>query len=137
MKTLSIISAWLSVIILFGMMWMLSGEFTIAKGQLFDLPAYGNQDGVQTDLVAVVFPSARETLVFFDDSRYSLSDEESLGKLRSHLSEAVGKATNPSLLVLSDRRVTTGELMCITSVAKKSGVEKLLLAERKSEKTTE
>lgn len=133
MKTLSIISAWLSVIILFGMMWIVSGKFTIAQGQLFDLPSYGNHDGVDADLVAVVFPSQRETLIFFDDSRYVLSDDESLDKFGAHLREAIGKAANPSLLVLSDRRVTTGELMCLTSVAKRSGVEKLLLAERKIE----
>lgn len=134
MKTLSIISAWLSVIILFGMLWMVSGKFSLAKGQLFDLPACGDEDGVITDLVAIVFPSDRETLVFFDDSRYSLSEEESLGKFQAHLGEAVAKTENRSLLILTDRRVTTGELMGLTSVAKKSGVEKLLVAQRKVER---
>lgn len=137
MKTLSIISAWLSVIILFGMMWILSGKFTIAKGQLFDLPSFGNDEGVVTDLVAIVFPAERDTLVFFDDSRYSLSDEDSLGRLQSHLEEVAKRATSPSLLLLSDKRVTTGELMQITAAAKKSGIEKLLLAERKIEKVGE
>lgn len=137
MKTLSIISAWLSTIILFGMMWIVSGRFSIAQGQLFDLPAYGNEDGVITDLVAIVFPSERETLVFFDDSRYSLSEEESLGKLSAHLCESVAKTPHRSLLVLSDKRVTTDEIMRLVSVAKKSGVTKLLLAERKIEKVGE
>ncbi len=137
MKTLSIISAWLSVIILFGMMWLVGGKFTIAKGQLFDLPSFGNDEGAVTDLVAIVFPAARDTLVFFDDSRYSLSDEESLEKFQSHLEEVAKKATNPSLLLLSDKRVTAGELMQITTIAKKSGIEKLLLAERRIEKAGE
>lgn len=137
MKTLSIISAWLSVIILFGMMWLLGGKFTIAKGQLFDLPSFGNDEGAVTDLVAIVFPAARDTLVFFDDSRYSLSDEESLEKFQSHLEEVTKKATNPSLLLLSDKRVTAGELMQITTIAKKSGIAKLLLAERRIEKAGE
>lgn len=137
MKTLSLISAWLSVVILFGMMWMISGKFTIAKGQLFDLPSYGDEEGVVADVVAIVFPSARETLVFFDDARYSLSDEESLGKFQTHLSEVINKSANSSLLVLSDKRVSVGELMGLTSAAKKSGVARLLLAERKLEKTGE
>lgn len=137
MKTLSIISAWLSVVILFGMMWIVSGKFTIAKGQLFDLPAYGDEDGLETEIVAIAFPSARETLIFFDDARYSLSDEESLDKFRSHLGEVVGKTSNASLLVLLDKRVTADEIMCLASTAKKSGVAKLLLAERRIEKTNE
>lgn len=119
------------------MLWMVAGKFTIAKGQLFDLPSLGDEDGVATDLVAIVFPSARETLVFFDDSRYSLSDEDSIAKFQVHLSESVLKAANPALLMLTDRRVTTGELMRLTLVAKNSGVQKLLLAERKVEKPTE
>lgn len=137
MKTLSIISAWLSVIILFGLMWMVSGKFSRAEGQLFDLPSYGDKDGIVTELVAIVFPSARDTLVFFDDSRYSLSEEESLGKFQAHLSEAAGKFAHPSLLVLADKRVTTDQLMRLTTSAKKSGVEKLLLAERRIETTVE
>lgn len=116
---------------------MTSGKFTIAKGQLFDLPSYGDEEGVVTDVVAIVFPSARETLVFFDDARYSLSDEESLVKFQAHLGEVIDKSANSSLLVLSDKRVSIGELMCLTSAAKKSGVTKLLLAERKLEKTAE
>ncbi len=73
---------------------MISGKFTIAKGQLFDLPSYGDEEGVVADVVAIVFPSARETLVFFDDARYSLSDEESLGKFQTHLSEVINKSAN-------------------------------------------
>lgn len=137
MKTLSIISAWLSVIILFGLMWMVSGKFSRAEGQLFDLPSYGDKDGVVTELVAIVFPSARDTLVFFDDSRYSLSEDESLMKFQAHLSEAAAKFAHPSLLILADKRVTTDQLMRLTASAKKSGVEKLLLAERRVEKSVE
>lgn len=116
---------------------MIAGKFTIAKGQLFDLPAIGDSDGLVTDLVAIAFPAQRDTLVFFDDSRYSLTDEESLEKFKAHISEVVQKSKNQSLLVLVDKRVTTAELMRLSSAAKKSGVKKLLLAERKIEKMRE
>lgn len=137
MKTLSLISAWLSVVILGMMMWILAGKFSKAEGQLFELPSYGDREGLVTELVAIVFPASHDTLVFFDDARYSLSDEESLANFQVHLSEAVEKSNRPYLLVLADKRVTTDELMHLTSTAKKSGVEKLLLAERRSEKTPE
>lgn len=137
MKNLSIISAWLSVIILSFMMWMLAGKFSRAEGLLFDLPSYGDKDGIVTDLVAIVFPSERDTLVFFDDSRYSLLDDVSLDRFRVHLSEIVGKSARPSLLVLTDKRVTADELMRLASTARRSGIEKLLMAERRIEKTVE
>lgn len=137
MKLLSLISAWLTVLILGAMMWILAGKFSMAEGQLFELPSYGDREGIVTDLVAIVFPSSRDTLVFFDDSRYSLSDEEALLNFQTHLCETAGKTKNPSLLVLADKRVTTDELMRLTSVAKKSGIERLLLAERRIEKQGE
>jgi biopolymer transport protein ExbD len=75
-------------------------------------------------------PLRHETLVFFDDSRYMLSDASSLSALEERLSERVSRTERKTLLVLADRRVNGGELMEIASLAKRSGAEKVLFAEK-------
>ncbi|MCQ2367614.1 MAG: biopolymer transporter ExbD [Kiritimatiellae bacterium] len=137
MKNLSIISAWLSVVFLLVMIWMIGGTFTSAKGVLFDLPAYGANEGDSSALVAVVFPSARETLVFVDDARYQIDDESSLERFESHLREVASRQANRSLILMVDKRVPTDELMKLASVAKRAGIVRILIAERKAENINE
>ena len=125
---------WLTVILLLMMMVLVGGTFTSAKGVLFDLPEGTLADGEATGLVALVMPTAHETLVFFDDSRYLLGDAASVKTLREHFAESVRRSGDKTLLVLADRRVSGGELFKFAAIAKKGGVEKVLFAEKTQEK---
>ena len=132
MKPLAAAVPWLTVALLLMMFYLLGGKLTSAEGVLFDLPATELAENEPTSLVALVMPMPRETLVFFDDSRYSLGDEVSFAAFGEHLADRIDKAEGKTLLVLADRRVAGGELMRIAAAARKSGAERILFAEKKS-----
>lgn len=122
---------WITVGILLLMFYLIAGTFTSAKGVLFDLPAAGMDEGVRTKLVALVMPRANETLVFFDNARFLLSDPASVASFGSQLAERATKTGETSLLVLADRRVAGGDLMRLAGLAKANGIERILFAERR------
>ncbi len=127
---------WITVGLLLLMFHLMGGTFTSAEGILFDLPDNGLSEGEETKLVALVMPmtresTRRETLVFFDDARYTLGDDASEAVFSEQLSERATKTGDRALLVLADRRVAGGELMRLAALAKKGGIQRLLFAERK------
>ena len=124
---------YLTVLLLLLMFHMIGEKLTSAKGMLFDLPVGNMADGERTDLVAVVVPVRHETLVFFDDSRYLLGDAASRSSLAERLTERAGRSGGKTLLVLADRRVVGGELMQLAAVARRSGLDRILFAERRKE----
>lgn len=135
---------WLTVLVLLLMLYMVAGTLYTSKGILFDLPdASGLEEGESAPLVALAVPMPRkasasdETLVFFDDARYSLGDDASAAAFASHLEERVAKTSRRTLLVLADRRISSGELMKIASLAKRSGAKGILFAEKRAGKAEE
>ena len=122
---------WISLVLLGLMFHVIGGTLTSAKGALFDLPDAGLEDGETTEMVALVMHVARETLVFFDDSRFSLGDQSSISALKDQLSERVSRADRKTLLVLADRRVASGDIMRFASIARESGVSRVLFAEKR------
>ena len=119
---------YLTVCLLLIMMHMVGGTMTSCRGVLFDLPDGALSDGEASELVALVMPVQHETMIVFDDARYLLGDAASMRSFGEDLSGSVERRTGKSLLILADRRVSTGHLMEIVSVAKRSGVGKVLLA---------
>ena len=124
---------YVTVLLLLLMLHVAGGALTAAKGVLFDLPDSGLSDGAPTKLVALMLPRDRETLVFFDDSRYVLGDDSSLRTLGENLSEHAERSADSTLLVLADRRVSGGDLMKFAAVAKENGVARILFAGRRGE----
>lgn len=124
---------YVTVLLLLLMMHVTGGALTAAKGVLFDLPDAGGDDGAATKLVALMLPHDDETLVFFDDSRYVLGDEASLGTLGENLSARAEKGHSRTLLVLADRRVSGGDLMKFAAMARRSGVDRILFAGKNKE----
>ena len=119
---------YLTVILLVLMMHMVGGTLTSSKGVLFDLPDEGFAEGEETGLVALVMPVQRETMVMFDDVRYLVDDAASMRSLSENLAECAVRQPGKALLVLADRRVSTGQLMEVVSAAKRSGIGRVLLA---------
>ena len=128
---------YVTVILLFVLLLTISGTLTSAKGVLFDLPAGTRDDGEQADLVALVLPLPHDTVVFFDDSRYLLDDPTSMRSFGENLSASVSHSERKALMVLADRRVSTGALMALADAARKSGVRRVLFAERRAGGTEE
>ena len=128
---------WVTVLTLAVMLWLIGGTFTAAEGVLFDLPEGDLAEGDPTSLVALMLPSGRDTLVFFDDARYTLGDRGSLAAFGEHLAGRVEKSGGTTLVVLADRRVTGGDLSKLAGVARWGGVKKLLFANRRKELSAE
>ena len=119
---------YLTVGLLLLMMQMIGGTLTAYRGVLFDLPGGDFADGDSQGMVALVMPVQRETMVVFDDVRYLLGDAASMRSFAESLADGTGRREGKSLLILADRRVSTGDLMEVVSAAKRSGVSKVLLA---------
>ena len=124
---------YLTIVLLLLMMHMVGGTLTAYKGVLFDLPDGVFVAGDDSELVALVMPVQRETMVIFDDVRYLLGDAVSMRSFSENLAERTGRNSGKSLLILSDRRVSTGYLMEVVSAAKRGGVGKVLLAGKRGE----
>lgn len=137
MRSFSSAVPWITVGMLLLMMHLISGTLTSAQGVVFDLPGCSSSDGETTDLVALVMPTERETLVFFDDARYIVGDDASMTVFGRHLSERAELVKHRTLLVMTDRRVPGGELMRLAEVARQSGLDKVLFAEKRREDKTE
>ena len=127
------VAPWLSVMLIFTLIYLMSGELTASKGMLIELPKAELQQGEQTDLVAVVLPmpQVRRPLVFFDDTRYFVDDPRSMASFSEHLNDRLNGGDHHSLLLLADKDIASGVLMRLMATAKKSGVEKVLIAEKR------
>ncbi len=122
---------YLTVGLLLVQLRFVSGTLTAAEGTLFDLPDAVPTDAVTETPVALMMPVPRETLVFFDDTRYLMGDDASMRALGEQLASRFARREKQSLLVLADRRVSAGEMMRFASLAKANGVARILFAEKR------
>ena len=104
---------------------------------LFDLPEAGAADSAQPGLVALLIPGDAEgaetddTLIYFDDARYVLSDQTSLDEFSSRLGDRAVETKCGVLTVLSDRRVPAGDIMKVMALAKSRRLLHVQLAEKR------
>ena len=120
----------LTICLLLIMMHMVAGTMTSYRGVLFELPDGVPSDGEASELVALVMPVQHETMIVFDDARYLLGDAASMRSFAEDLSGSAERRAVKTLLILADKRVSTGHLMEVVSAAKRSGVGKVLLADK-------
>lgn len=128
LKTASFAVPWVTVGLLFLMMCMVGQTLSTARGVLVDLPEGGGEEGARTSLTALVLSMPKENLLFFDDARFSLDDETSLGGFGRQLSERVQKTKETTLLIVADRRIASGRLLHLADIARNSGVRRVLFA---------
>ena len=132
LKPLSILAPWLSTGLLLAMIVMIGGVLTTAEGTLFELPEKGAGDVADTSAAALVMSTEQGTVVFFDDTRYVLSDEGQMAKFGDQLHERMNLSDTSTLLLLADRRVKGGELLELAELAKRSGARRILFAGKKT-----
>jgi len=122
---------YLCVILCLVMLGFVGGTMMRNPGVVFDLPDSGVDEGELTGLVALVVPLANDTMVFFDDSRYMVSEAGWKDSFLEHLSDQAARREQHSLMVLADRRVSAEVLMNLASIAKRSGIAKVMFAEKR------
>ena len=139
---------WITLTLLLALFAIIGDRLPQVPGMVCDLPApvvRQNEEKdrdkgllppvpVSTGLAALVLPAAGdggETLVFFDDARYSLSDETSIAVLKDRLGVRAGAETSGTFLLLADRRVPAGDVMRLVGIARESGLTRVQIAERR------
>lgn len=132
LKPVMAVAPYLTVGLLLLMLHLIGGTLASSRGVFFDLPSGTFTDLEKTDLVALVMPMARETVVFFDDSRYVVGDPASMLSFSESLAARTGREEK-SLLLLADRRVSAGDVMTLLSIARAQKVSRVLVAGRKEE----
>ena len=136
-KPLVAAAPWVTLALLLAMFALIGGRLTAAPGVVFDLPDPVSGQATVPGMAALVLPSshgegdAHETLVFFDDARYTLSDDLSASALREQFAQRARDDAQGTLLLLADRRVSAGEIMKIVGFARESGVKQVQIAEKR------
>lgn len=129
---------WIGFALVLGAISLVQGRATAAPGTVFDLPPGNCTEGDAAELVALVLPqpgqddaSAADTLVFFDDARYILSDAASRDALAEAISTRAAASRTLTLLAMVDRRVVSGEMMAFVNLARANGIRHIQVAEKK------
>lgn len=127
---------WVTLALLLVMFALMQGRLAVAPGVSFDLPEPVGAEAETSGLVAFVASMSRnrgappETLVFFDDARYPLSDAAARAQLRERLGERVAAEASGTLVLLVDRRINTGDVILLTGLAREAGVSRVQIAEK-------
>ena len=125
---------WATLALLLALFSLVSRQATVATGLSFELPEGTAGDVQAASLAAIVAPvpgEAEKTLVFFDDARYVFPDASSESSLAANLAERVASSADKSMLLLADRRVASGDLMKLAGIARRAGVTRLSVAEKR------
>lgn len=141
LRALSSAVPWITVFVLFLMIAKIGGMFFLDRGTAIELPD-GVGDVMKSHTVAFLFYTDEGALVFFDDTRYMLKSPSQMEKFSKQLSTEISyvpvadantEASGPVMLLLVDRRVSVEDQMKVVRIARKSGVARVLLAEKKEE----
>ena len=126
---------WVTLTVLLALFAIIGDRLPQVPGLLCDLPPAKASEGVPASLAALVLPGAgaetAETLVFFDDARYSLSDEASVASLKEHLGLRAAAESSGTIILLADRRVPSGDIHRLAGLARDSGLRRVQIAERR------
>ena len=125
---------WITLTLLLALFAFIGDRLPQVPGIMCDLPQPVAGQAQATGLAALVLPGAsagEETLVFFDDARYSLSDESSVSTLKERLGARSLAEPSNTFLLLADRRVPAGDIMRLVGIARESGLSRVQIAERR------
>ncbi len=137
LRSLSQMAPWLTLVLLVVMFVFLQGALAPVPTVAFDLPDSTVADSAQPGLVALLLPGDVEggqtdgTLIFFDDARYVLSDPAGVEEFSGRLGERAVETKCGTLTLLADRRVPTGDVMQVMSIARSRQLSNVQLAEKR------
>jgi biopolymer transport protein ExbD len=135
-RTLLAAVPWLNAAVLAVLLLAVHGQLAVAPGVVFDLPRAPLREGVRQGLTALMIevardaPGGEETLIFFDDDRYSAQDGEQMVMLSERLKNRMALGRSRELLLLADKRVPHGDVIRFVNVAREAGVLRVNVAEK-------
>lgn len=127
---------WLDCVIIVVLLLLVKRQTVISPGVVFDLPRATFREGMYAGLTALMItvardtPGGEETLIFFDDDRYSTQDAEQMSVLTERVKSRVALGARNELLLLADKRVPHGDVVRFVNAVREAGVQRVNVAEK-------
>jgi len=127
---------WVNALVIIVLLFAVNQRMVVSPGVVFDLPKTELREGTHVGLTALMIsvardaPGGEETLIFFDDDRYSAQDAEQMAVLSERVKSRVVLNARKELLLLADKRVPHGDVMRFVSAMRKAGVPRVNVAEK-------
>lgn len=127
---------WINVVVIVVMLLLVNHRTVISPGVVFDLPRATFREGMYVGLTALMItvardtPGGEETLIFFDDDRYSTQDSDQMTVFTERVQSRLALGARNELLLLADKRVPHGDVVRFVSAVRKAGVQRVNVAEK-------
>lgn len=127
---------WLNGIVIIVLLLAVNQRMVVSPGVMFDLPRAPFREGMHTGLTALMISVARdtpggdETLIFFDDDRFSAQDPDQMAMLSERVKNRVALGARRELLLLADKRVRHGDVVTMVNAVREAGVQRVNVAEK-------
>ncbi len=127
---------WFNAVVLVVLLLAVNRRMVVSPGVMFDLPRAPLREGMHAGLTALMISVARdtpggdETLIFFDDDRFSAQDPEQMTMLCERIRNRVALGVRRELLLLADKRVRHGDVMLFVNAVREAGVQRVNVAEK-------
>lgn len=127
---------WVDVVFLVILFLLVGSKVVLQPGVVIALPEAPFTDGTPFGLMAVVLSvgggigAAREEIVFFDDERFRVRDEEQVKKLKAAFARANREHIEAGLIIQADQRVRHGTVVSLMNMARDVGIPRVNVAEK-------
>ena len=127
---------WVNVLVIVVLLLAVNQRLVVSPGVVFDLPRAELREGTHVGLTALMIsvvrdtPGGEETLIFFDDDRFSTQDADQMATLSERVKSRVALNARKELLLLADKRVPHGDVMRFVNAMRKAGVPRVNVAEK-------
>lgn len=130
---------WLDSIIIIVLLLVVNNRLAIVPGMVFDLPRAPLRTGVHSaynGLTAVMIPVVHdvaqggETLIFFDDERFAMQDEDFAERLSLKVRERIHASARHDMLLLADKHIPHGDVIQFVNVVREAGVNRVNVGEK-------
>jgi len=124
------IAPWLSLVLLVFTFLAVGSQVLVQPGVVVELPSAPFTDGFQSRWLAVILSvpgqgDRRESIVFFDDERFRLSEPAQVEALRLALQRKLRELPDPFLVIQADRSVEYGSIVQVVNLARQAGVKRV------------
>lgn len=127
---------WINAVVIVVLVVAVNQRMSISPGMVFDLPRGTFREGIHAGLTALMIavdrdvPGEAETLIFFDDDRYSSQDPDQIALLSERVKSRIALSARREILLLADKRVPHGDVVRFVNAMREAGVQRVSVAEK-------
>lgn len=127
---------WMDIVLLFLVFLFINDKFVLQPGAVIELEEADFVDGLRPGAMLVVTSvkgsrlGQRDEMVFFDDVRFLVAQEDQMAGLQEAFRSAQKKRPEASLTIHADRHVEHGTIVRLLGMAKRAGMKRVNLASR-------